>query len=68
VIVPPTARVEVHAVNKIGDIKVDQSIRGGVDVKFDKVLEPEIRPKDKAPTIVLNLRGGVGDLEVRRGA
>lgn len=68
VIVPPTARVEVHAVNKIGDIKVDQSIRGGVDVRFDKVLEPETRPKDKVSTIVLNLRGGVGDMEVRRGA
>ncbi|MFI9589551.1 PspC domain-containing protein [Nonomuraea sp. NPDC052265] len=68
VIVPPTARVEVHASNKVGDIKVDQSIRGGVDVKFDKVLEPEIRSEDEEFTIVLNLRSGLGDMEVRRGA
>ncbi|WP_219500608.1 PspC domain-containing protein [Nonomuraea ceibae] len=68
VVVPPTARVEVHAFNRIGDIKVDQSLRGGVDVQFDKVLEPEVEPEGKAPTIVLNLKGGVGDLEVRRGA
>ncbi|MFB9206968.1 PspC domain-containing protein [Nonomuraea spiralis] len=68
VIVPPTARVEVHAVNKIGDIKIDQSTRGGVDIRFDKVLEPEIRPDGEAATIVLNLRGGLGDMEVRRGA
>ncbi len=68
VIVPPTARVEVYATNKLGDIQVDQSLRGGVDVRFDKVLTPEVKPKDEAATIVLNLRGGVGDLEVRRGA
>ncbi len=68
VIVPPTARVEVHASNKVGDIQIDQSLRGGVDVRFDKVLEPETRPAGKAPTIVLNLRGGVGDMEVRRAA
>jgi phage shock protein PspC (stress-responsive transcriptional regulator) len=68
VIVPPTARVEVHASNKVGDIKVDQSLRGGVDVKFDKVLEPDTHPKGAVSTIVLNLRGGVGDMEVRRAA
>jgi phage shock protein PspC (stress-responsive transcriptional regulator) len=68
VIVPPTARVEVHAANRFGDIKVDQSLRGGMDVEFDKVLEPEVAPKGKEPTIVLNLRGGFGDLEVRRAA
>ncbi|MEU0572328.1 PspC domain-containing protein [Nonomuraea sp. NPDC005983] len=68
VIVPPSARVEVHASNRVGDIKVDQSLRGGVDVSFDKVLEPETRPEGKVPTIVLNLRGGVGDMEVRRAA
>jgi predicted membrane protein len=68
VIVPSTARVEVHAINKVGDIQVDQSLRGGVDVRFDKVLEPETRPRGDAPTIVLNLRGGLGDMEVRRAA
>lgn len=68
VIVPPAARVEVHASNKLGDIQVDQSLRGGVDVRFDKVLTPEVTPKGDVATIVLNLKGGVGDLEVRRGA
>ncbi|MGN9836619.1 PspC domain-containing protein [Nonomuraea sp. H19] len=68
VIVPPTAKVEVHAVNKVGDIEVGQSIRGGVDIRFDKVLEPETKPKGEVSTIVLNLRGGMGDMVVRRAA
>ncbi|MEV0235695.1 PspC domain-containing protein [Nonomuraea sp. NPDC050786] len=68
VIVPPTARVEVHAINKVGDIKLDHSVKGGVDVRCDKVLEPEVRPDKKVSTIVLNLRGGLGDMEVRRAA
>ncbi|SEG99590.1 Predicted membrane protein [Nonomuraea solani] len=68
VIVPPTARVEVHATNKVGDIKIDQSLKGGVDVRCDKVLEPEIKPEGKVSTIVLNLKGGLGDMEVRRAA
>ncbi|GAA3528130.1 hypothetical protein GCM10022419_003680 [Nonomuraea rosea] len=68
VIVPPTARVEVHAANKVGDIKIDQSIRGGVDIRTNKVLTPEIAPDGKAATIVLNLKGGIGDMEVRRAA
>ncbi|MET7462566.1 PspC domain-containing protein [Nonomuraea sp. NPDC005501] len=68
VIVPPEARVEVHASNKVGDIQIDQSIRGGMDIRFDKVLEPDTTPKDAVSTIVLNLRGGVGDMEVRRAA
>ncbi|MGI5284089.1 PspC domain-containing protein [Nonomuraea polychroma] len=68
VIVPPTVRLEVHATNKIGDITVDQSVRGGVDIRLDKVLEPETEPKGKVSTIVLNLRGGLGDMEVRRAA
>ncbi|MEV4110842.1 PspC domain-containing protein [Nonomuraea sp. NPDC049695] len=68
VIVPPTARVEVHATNKVGDIKLDHSVKGGVDVRCDKVLEPEVRPDEKVSTIVLNLRGGLSDMEVRRAA
>ncbi|MFI9843208.1 PspC domain-containing protein [Nonomuraea sp. NPDC051941] len=68
VIVPPTARIEVHATNKVGDVKVDHSVRGGVDVRYDKVLEPEVKPDGKVSTIVLNLRGGLGDMEVRRAA
>ncbi|MEV1002006.1 PspC domain-containing protein [Nonomuraea sp. NPDC050202] len=68
VIVPPTARVEVHASNKIGDIVIDQSLRGGVDVRTSKVLEPVVKPSGKVPTLVLNLKGGLGDMEVRRAA
>lgn len=68
VIVPPEARVEVHAENRVGDIKLDQSLRGGVDVTWDKVLEPEVRPQGEPPTIELQLRGGMGDVEVRRAA
>ncbi|MFI6293260.1 PspC domain-containing protein [Nonomuraea sp. NPDC050790] len=68
VIVPPSARVEVHATAKVGDITIDQSLRGGVDVEFDKVLTPETPPKGAVSTIVLNLRGGMGDVEVRRAA
>jgi len=68
VIVPPTARIEVHATNKVGDIQIDQTLRGGVDLRFDKVLDPEIRPKGKVATIVLRLKGGASDLEVRRAA
>ncbi|MFI7637746.1 PspC domain-containing protein [Nonomuraea sp. NPDC049400] len=68
VIVPPTARVEVHATNKIGDITLDHSVKSGVDVRCDKILEPEIKPDGKVSTIVLKLRGGIGDVEVRRAA
>ncbi|MFC5833060.1 PspC domain-containing protein [Nonomuraea insulae] len=68
VIVPSTARVEVHATNKIGDIVLDQTLKGGLDVRLDKVLQPEVKPEGKLSTIVLNLKGGVGDMEVRRAA
>lgn len=68
IVVPPDTRLEVHATNKVGDIQVDQSLRGGVDVKLDKVLEPDVKPEGEPATIVLNIEGGVGDVEVRRGA
>ncbi|WP_187281626.1 PspC domain-containing protein [Nonomuraea sp. C10] len=68
VVVPPDARVEVHATNKVGDIQVDQSLRGGLEVRLDRVMEPEVAPEGEPATIVLHIRGGVGDLEVRRAA
>ncbi|MEV5329234.1 PspC domain-containing protein [Nonomuraea sp. NPDC052634] len=68
VIVPPTVRVEVHATNKVGDIVIGQSLRGGVDLKVNKVLEPEVDPEGKVSTIVLNLKGGLGDMTVRHAA
>ncbi|MFC4010663.1 PspC domain-containing protein [Nonomuraea purpurea] len=68
VIVPPTVKVEVHARNVIGDITLERSLRGGVDVRWNKVLEPELPPKGEVSTIVLNLKGGLSDMEVRRAA
>ncbi|WP_347773156.1 PspC domain-containing protein [Nonomuraea sp. B5E05] len=68
VIVPPTARVEVRASNKVGDITLDQSVQGGVDVRVNEVLKPEVKPDGEPATLVLDLRSGVGDIEVRRGA
>ncbi|WP_165977610.1 PspC domain-containing protein [Nonomuraea diastatica] len=68
VIVPPTARVEVHASNKVGDITLDQSVQGGVDVRVNEVLQPEVKPDGEPATLVLDLRSGLGDIEVRRAA
>ncbi|MFB9468930.1 PspC domain-containing protein [Nonomuraea salmonea] len=68
VIVPPTVRVEVHATNKVGDIMIGQSLRGGVDLRINRVLEPEVKPEGKLSTIVLNLKGGLGDMTVRHAA
>ncbi|MFD0889049.1 hypothetical protein ACFQ08_31335, partial [Streptosporangium algeriense] len=68
VILPPTARVEVDAYTKIGDVKIDHLVEGGADVRYDKILEPEVRPKGDAPTIVLTVKAGIGDVEVRRAA
>lgn len=68
VIVPPTARVEVHATSKVGDVRIDQQLMSGLNVEFDRTLEPEVEPEGEPATIVLNLKGGIGDMEVRRGA
>ncbi|WP_166427303.1 PspC domain-containing protein [Nonomuraea mesophila] len=68
VIVPPTARVEVRASSKVGDITLDQSVQSGVDVRVREVLPPEVRPKGEPATVVLELRSGLGDIEVRRAA
>ncbi|GHE34204.1 hypothetical protein GCM10017673_41430 [Streptosporangium violaceochromogenes] len=68
VILPPTARAEVSAYTKLGDVKIDHSVKGGADVRHSKTLEPELPPKGEAATIVLNLRAGIGDIEVRRAA
>ncbi|QYC38595.1 PspC domain protein [Nonomuraea coxensis DSM 45129] len=68
VVVPPTVRLEVHAGNRVGDIRIDQRIHGGVNVRVDQVLEPEKKPDGKVSTIVLDLKGGLGDMEVRRAA
>ncbi|NUT42614.1 MAG: hypothetical protein HOV86_21760, partial [Thermoactinospora sp.] len=69
VIVPPTARVEVHATNRVGDIKIDHQVNGGTSLEINETLEPEVEPRTGEPaTIVLRIKGGVGDMEVRRAA
>ncbi|MFJ2030310.1 PspC domain-containing protein [Streptosporangium sp. NPDC087985] len=68
VILPPTARVEVNGYTKLGDVKIDHTVEGGADIRHDKVLEPEVTPEGDAATIVLNVKAGIGDVEVRRAA
>ncbi|MBG0827888.1 PspC domain-containing protein [Planomonospora sp. ID67723] len=68
VILPPTVRVEVSGYAKLGDVKIDHSVQGGADIRHDKTLEPEITPEGEVATIVLTVKAGVGDVEVRRAA
>ncbi|MBB4939709.1 phage shock protein PspC (stress-responsive transcriptional regulator) [Streptosporangium album] len=68
VLLPPTARVEVNGYTKLGDVKIDHSVKGGADVRHNKVLEPEVTPEGDVATIVLNIKAGIGDVEVRRAA
>ncbi|OPG07898.1 PspC domain-containing protein [Microbispora sp. GKU 823] len=68
VIVPSTARVEVHGSSKLGEVKIDQKVEDGTDVSFDRVLEPETPVEGDAPTIELHVKAGIGDVEVRRAA
>ncbi|WP_089209361.1 PspC domain-containing protein [Streptosporangium subroseum] len=68
VIVPPTARVEVNGYTKLGDVKIDHAVEGGADIQHNKILEPEVTPKGDVATIVLNVKAGIGDVEVRRAA
>ncbi|MGI5485911.1 PspC domain-containing protein [Microtetraspora malaysiensis] len=66
VIVPTTARVEVHGYAKVGEVMIDKRVEDGMDVQFDRVLEPDKATGD-APTIELHVKAGIGDVEVRRG-
>ncbi|KAB8186642.1 PspC domain-containing protein [Microbispora catharanthi] len=68
VIVPTTARVEVHGSAKLGEVKIDHKVEDGSDVRFDRVLEPETPLEGDVPTIELHVKAGVGDVEVRRAA
>ncbi|WP_285702517.1 PspC domain-containing protein [Microtetraspora sp. NBRC 16547] len=68
VIVPPTARVEVHGYARVGEVKIDHKVEDGMDVRFDKVLDPEVPGTGDAPTIELHVQAGIGDVAVRRGA
>lgn len=68
VIVPPTARVEVHGHTRMGEVKIGHKVEDGTDVRFEQVLEPETTGESDAPTIELYMKAGIGDLEVRRAA
>ncbi|GAA3414390.1 PspC domain-containing protein [Streptosporangium vulgare] len=68
VILPSTARVEVNGSTKFGDVKIDHVVEGGADIEHNKILEPEVAPKGDVATIVLNIKAGIGDVEVRRAA
>ncbi|TQS25929.1 PspC domain-containing protein [Microbispora sp. KK1-11] len=68
VIVPTTARVEVHGSVKLGEVKIDHKVEDGSDVQFDRVLEPETPVEGDVPTIELHVKAGLGDVEVRRAA
>ncbi|MFI0417818.1 PspC domain-containing protein [Spongiactinospora sp. 9N601] len=68
VILPPDVRVEVKARARLGDIKIDHSLKGGSNVRFEKTLEPEIKPEGVPATVYLEIKAGLGDVEVRRGA
>ncbi|MGV9774354.1 PspC domain-containing protein [Streptosporangium sp. NPDC003464] len=68
VILPPTARIEVNGYTKLGDVKIDHELEGGADIQLSKVLEPEVTPEGDVATIVLTVRAGIGDVEVRRAA
>ncbi|MEU8200249.1 PspC domain-containing protein [Streptosporangium sp. NPDC049046] len=68
VILPATARVEVNSATRFGDIKIDHAVEGGADIAHNKILEPEVPPKGDVATIVLNVKAGIGDVEVRRAA
>ncbi|WP_228647745.1 LiaF domain-containing protein, partial [Microtetraspora sp. AC03309] len=68
VILPPTARVEVHGYARVGEVKIDHKVEDGMDVQFSKVLDPEVTGTGDAPTIELHVKAGIGDVAVRRGA
>ncbi|MFG2087642.1 PspC domain-containing protein [Spirillospora sp. NPDC048824] len=65
--VPPAARVMVDAKIALGDLRVGSKTTSGPNVRSTEVMEPEGRPGQNPPVIVLRIRGKVGDVDVRRG-
>ncbi|MBB2909550.1 phage shock protein PspC (stress-responsive transcriptional regulator) [Streptosporangium becharense] len=68
VVLPPTVRAEVDGFTKFGDVKIDHVVEGGADVRHRRILNPEVTPEGEVATIVLNVKAGIGDVEVRRAA
>ncbi|TDE32933.1 PspC domain-containing protein [Actinomadura sp. 6K520] len=65
--VPAAARVMVDARITLGDLRVGSKTTSGPNVRSTEVMEPEARPGENPPVIVLRIRGKVGDVDVRRG-
>ena len=66
VIVPPQARVEVHAKVRAGDITVGRVTRSGPNLDMSKAFDPETTGPTPAPVIELRVKVGFGDVEVHR--
>ncbi|WP_169514759.1 PspC domain-containing protein [Actinomadura atramentaria] len=64
--VPRGARVNLTARLLVGDLTVDRHTLNGPKIDHTQVLEPE-SPVADPPVIDLNVRTGLGDVEVRRG-
>ncbi|WP_202638718.1 PspC domain-containing protein [Bailinhaonella thermotolerans] len=67
VIVPANARVEVTATSMLGDVRIDGRMRGGANVRHERVIEAEPDAGPNPPVIELRVRASLGDVEVRRG-
>jgi phage shock protein PspC (stress-responsive transcriptional regulator) len=63
VMVPRTARIDLHVRAGLGDATVERRVTSGPNAKVNETLEPESRPKNP-PTIELYVRGKVGNVEV----
>ncbi|MBB6471893.1 PspC domain-containing protein [Sphaerisporangium rubeum] len=68
VIVPRGARVEVSGHTRLGDVKIEHRVKGGADVTFNRVLEPDVPVSGPVPVIELHVKAGIGDVEVSRAA
>ncbi|MFV2178293.1 hypothetical protein ACFHW3_34890, partial [Actinomadura sp. LOL_011] len=63
VTVPKDARVVLDARILLGDLRIDGRTTSGPNARADRVFEPESAGGDP-PTIVLRLRGKIGDVDV----
>ena len=68
VIVPRTARVEIFADTRFGDIRIEHSMHSGPGIHVTKTLPADVTGESPAPTLELHLKAGLGDVEVRRAA
>lgn len=66
VLVPPQARVEVHARVRAGDVTVGRVTRSGPNLNLTNALDPDTTGPAPVPVIELHVKVGVGDVEVHR--